>query len=160
MRGILINAISKTVVEVELPNIDYTREEPSYKANMAEMYRLLDTNIVEIVGLGPIGLWVDEEGLLRENPGPFFRIGKPGVYGPIISKKGLLLGTGGPEGDPSDFPFSQAKVASLLEWLPEGTKFVEIETREGMTNHPILDQMPVINQVSIFQTPDGKRIEQ
>jgi len=64
---------------------------------MAEMYRLLDTDIVEMLGLGRDWLWVDEEGLLRENPGPFFRIGSQDLW-PIISKKRPSLGPNGPEG--------------------------------------------------------------
>ncbi len=163
MRGILIDATQRTVSEVELPDIIYpaiTEQEPNYKANTSEMYRLLDTDIVERVRLGAAHLWIDEEGLLRESPGPFFRLGRGGAWGPIISKKGILLGCQGPEGDPSDFPFTLARAEALVDWLPEGTRFVEIETREGETNHPVLGKMTAINRISIFETPDGKRIEQ
>ncbi len=161
MRGILIDATQRTVSEVTLPDITTSEDgESDSHANWEELKKLLDTTIVEPVRMGAAHLWVDEEGLLKPEPGPFFRIGKPGAFGPIISKKGILLGCQGPEGDPIDFPFILALAEALVDFLPEGTKFVEIETREGETDHPVLGRMATINRVSIFETPDGKRIEQ
>jgi len=161
MRGILIDATSRAISEITLPDIKYgDLDEADYRANWEGMKKLLETTIVEPVRMGAAQLWVDEEGLLKPEPGPFFRLGIPGAYGPIISKKGILLGCQGPEGDPSDFPFAMSKVWGLIDWLPEGTKFLEIETRKGETEHPVLGKLTAINRVSIFQTPDGKRIEQ
>src|SRR5438105_2543782 len=103
MRAIKIDAIAKTIEECQLPATNSLAAESDpfgpYAHWRAEMHRLLETDILESVPMGIVGLWVDEEGLLRPSPGPFFRIGKPGAWGPIISKKGLLLGFDA-EGEP------------------------------------------------------------
>lgn len=78
MRAILIDATEKTVTEVETGG------------KLHDLYRLLGCNLVEAVTLDDRhSLWVDEEGLLVDEPGPFFAFkGGERPY-PL---KGVILG--------------------------------------------------------------------
>jgi len=78
MRAILIDAVEKTVTEVETDG------------KLQSMYHLLGCDLVEPVRLDEHhSLWVDEEGLLTAEPGPFFAF--RGMERPY-PLKGLILG--------------------------------------------------------------------
>ena len=78
-RGYLINPIDRTVKEVEFDGLD-------------SIYKLLDCTCIDAARLAPYngdGVYVDDEGLLKEEPEYFFKIsGYPGT----LAGKGLLHG--------------------------------------------------------------------
>lgn len=149
MRAIVIDAATRSVKEVYLPPNGGSKEWHKM------MQELLATDILECVGLGgPVKLWVDEEGLLKPTPGPFFRIGKAGTYSPIISKHGVLL-EADEIGEPTGFKYSLKFTTPLIEFLSESWKFKEIRTDESVVEHPVLGKVSSIVQRSIFEDEHG-----
>lgn len=78
MRGILINPTDKSVTSVEI------------EGDLKSFYENLQCSTVELVRISETtDLWVDEEGLLKDNPGPFFAI-RGNEYKPFCGR-GLIL---------------------------------------------------------------------
>jgi len=81
MRAILIDPTTKTVTEVD------------YDGNYESIYKWIDAQTFECVDLGDPDhntVYVDEEGLLADEPGPFFTVS---TYAQPLAGKGLILAT-------------------------------------------------------------------
>lgn len=77
MRGILIDPATKTISEID------------HAGSLQALYTTLGCAQVERVALAPLEyVWVDEEGLLKPDAGPFFQIG-PNIP---MAGKALCLG--------------------------------------------------------------------
>jgi hypothetical protein len=106
MRAVLIDAVEKTVTEVE------------YDGELETAYRLLRCDLVEAVDAGPeIDMYVDEEGLLKDDS-PFFVLSN----GSVFAGSGLITGKPDKNGDSTatDIP---------TEWIERHVKFT---TREEL----------------------------
>jgi hypothetical protein len=102
MRAILIDAVEKTVTEIDMDG------------KLQSLYRLLGCNLVEAVELDDRhSLWVDEEGLMVENPGPFFAF--KGGERPYPFK-GVILGDNHQTGSNTDAVVPLDVVQSVIEW--------------------------------------------
>lgn len=135
MRAILIDPTTKTISEVE-HNGDYK-----------EIYNLIECSTFEAVSIvNNNTIYVDEEGLLDEEPGPFFQWE---AYQPIPGK-GLILATdeeGNSIGTTLELDFVRAKVTwpdiefEGFDPIPEGSKI----------DHPIFGKMAVVGHTPVFR---------
>lgn len=83
MKAIHINPITQTIREIEIPS-------SSDGGHLAAMYAVLECSLVDVVRLEDgDGIFVDDEGLLKDEPGPFFTLW--GYPNPIAGH-GLVLG--------------------------------------------------------------------
>jgi hypothetical protein len=86
-RGILIDVENRVIREVEFDGLK-------------DMYRLIDCDLVECVSYGrDLDIWVDEEGLLKDNDKGFFMV--PSYPQPL---KGNGLLTGGVDAEGKTLP--------------------------------------------------------
>jgi hypothetical protein len=93
-RGILIDVAKLTVSEVEFDGLK-------------DMYRLIGCDMVEVVSVAKnADLWVDEEGLLKDDGKGSFRFGN----GSWLKGNGLLTGATGQHGQtlPSKMTLAEA----------------------------------------------------
>lgn len=115
MRAIKIDPSKQTVEAVETA------------AELADMYKLIETDIIEAVRVGPNTiLWVDEEGLLRERPKPFFAF--RGFENQPHCGVGVILNCND-EGENESCNLKVTDVWDKIVWLPD-LEFVGIETVE------------------------------
>lgn len=114
MIGIKIDVIKKEIYEVELTS--------DYK----EIYAQLECGTFACIGVKTLAprdtIYIDDEGLLREDPIGAFSIRG---YPQVLSGHGLILGTG-PEGDSVDYRTPIQVVKELvrfedLYYLPKPT---------------------------------------
>lgn len=87
IKAILINVVDKTVTEVELNHSDESSN------GLAEIYKLLNCTCItaaEAYIFTPLehALFVDDEGLLKDQPDGAFQIGS----GQVLSGNGLIVG--------------------------------------------------------------------
>lgn len=126
MRAILIDAVEKTVTEVE------------YNGDLATAYRLLRCDLVEIVDVGPeVDMFVDEEGLLKSDQ-TFFVLSN----GAVFAGSGLLVGKSDEQGNstatdtPTESVAAHVRFATREELLQAGVDpqpgfwFLEVEGDE------------------------------
>lgn len=118
MRGILINPEDKTVTEIETPG------------GLDELYRLVNCRTVEVVDLGGgQDLWLDEEGLLTDDPGPFFAF--IGREAHPFCGRGLILSNDG-QGNSTSTTLRLSAVSKLIVWPDiEFAGFAPVETSTG-----------------------------
>jgi hypothetical protein len=78
MRAILIDPVAKTVTEVEHTD-DYR-----------DIYKHLECDLFTVVGIDEVdSVFIDDEGLLKDEPGPFFALAG---YPQPLAGRGLILG--------------------------------------------------------------------
>lgn len=84
MKALLINPIDRTITEVE------------YDGNYKTIYTLIGADNFDLAGLNNEGdgIFVDGEGLLKDDMDPPFRVAHPDLVEPcFLVGKGLVLGT-------------------------------------------------------------------
>lgn len=103
IRGILINPTERTVTPVDFVD------------TLAEIYRLCDCRCIEAVQVGEAEtMYVDEEGLLVEQPKPFFSFAGREKY-PICGN-GLITGFDIHSGENRSTRLLPADVAARVVW--------------------------------------------
>lgn len=136
MRAILVDPISRTVTEVD------------HKNDYRDIYRLIEATTFTAISIEhQHTIYVDDEGLLADDPGPFF---KWVTYHQPIAGKGLILYTN-EEGDSEAAELTLEYVQGQVAWpniefvgferIPDGAKTV----------HPILGEMVLIGSTPIFR---------
>lgn len=136
MRAILIDAVAKTATEVETTG------------KLDDLYRLLECEGVDAVKVDEDNAcYVDGEGLLADDPGPFFILA---AYGHPLAKRGLILGHDG-MGDTIDTNLT-AKAVQASTVFPS-IELVGFETTTGTTTHPMFGDSPVphVQTVAVFR---------
>jgi hypothetical protein len=133
LRGILIDPHTKTVTEV------FTDPYPAWK-------ELIECDTITAVQFGineDTGnretIWLDDEGLLTQDPGPFFQVEN---YHQPLCGKGLILGTD-QEGESVSSTVPLEFVQAVVSW-PD-VKFT------GMTFHDREDEHPVLGHVHVHE---------
>lgn len=129
MRGILIDPTSRTVTEVD------------HKDDYRDIYRLIEANTFTAISIeDQHTIYVDDESLLVDEPGPFF---KWATYHQPIAGKGLILCTN-ELGDSKDAELTLEFVQLMVTW--PNIEFVGFETiPDGATlDHPIFGKMALI----------------
>lgn len=102
MRGILIDPVERTVTEIDT------------KGDLAALYEALQCQVVEAVQVGDGDiLWIDEEGLLHDEPGPFFAFRTHPDH--PFAGRGLILGAHA-DGDNRATTLPVERVADLILW--------------------------------------------
>lgn len=105
MKAILINVHDKTVTQIDI------------EGGLDSMYKSIGCGTIEAVHSyvfqGGDIMYVDEEGLLKDEPGPFFRI--IGFH-QLLAGNGLVLGTD-EEGDSCDAVTPLAVIMRAVEFL-------------------------------------------
>ena len=106
LTGILIDPFLKKVTTVKVEN------------DLKDFYRHIGCSMVEVVGLTQYSdddIWVDEEGLLK-NDQRFFKVSDlPFNHHGVIAGRGLILGNGG-EGDTISCDLSIEDVLPRISW--------------------------------------------
>lgn len=104
LRGLLIDPFQRKVHWVNVQN------------DINDWHRLMDCQTLDVVQLDhpqDTDIWVDDEGLLREPPYPFF---KWAGYNENLCGYGLVLCHNGPES--TSVRISPDEAASLIQWEP------------------------------------------
>ena len=105
MKAILINPFNQTITEVE------------YSGNFKEIYKLIDCSTFDCINIDDDNtLFVDDEGLLRENR-YFYWKGYTNLAG-----KALIIGVDYQTGEDCETSWSLQEVENMVEWLPNGHK--------------------------------------
>ena len=104
LNGILIDPFLKKITNVKVKN------------DLKDFYRHLDCNMVEVVSFGDVNdLWVDEEGLLK-NDQRFFKVSDlPFGHDGVIAGRGLILGSNR-EGNTISCDLSIEDVLPRISW--------------------------------------------
>ena len=110
MRAVLINPILQLITEVE------------YNGDYRQIYEHIQARMFELVSLeGPGGtevcIFVDEEGLLNDNPHGWFTVDG---YAQPLRGRGLVLGSDD-EGNTVGSPLNAAQVAAMVQF-PSNTE--------------------------------------
>lgn len=136
MKGYLIDPTIKTIAPVE------------YDGDYKSIYRLIDAQTFDVVGIDQHnGIYIDDEGLLVDNPGPFFTAtGRRGSV--TIAGKGLVLGHDA-EGEMVGASISIEALQAMIAF-PD-LKFTGFTHEEGETHHPILGKAFVIKNEAHFE---------
>lgn len=138
LHAILIDPTSRTVEPVEL-NRGYR-----------EISRILGCGCFTTLGLSRSEvLYLDDEGLLKEEPGPFFKLEG---YPQPLAGRGLILGLDF-DGESVSTKLTVEKVRQKVSW-PE-VKFVGFADSSGTEDHPLLGSVHVFRRVAKF-TPLAK----
>lgn len=135
MRAILVDADTKAVSEVET------------RGDLQEIYRLLKCHHIEEVFLGDHDvMYCDEDGLLVDKPGPFFRIGN---HPHPISGRGIIFGVQPGDADhaSTNIPLEQCRA---MVSFPD-IELVGLHPFSSKTQHPIFGECPVIGVRSEFR---------
>lgn len=115
MRAIKIDPRTRTIEAIDTP------------ANLDDLYRLIETDIVEAVNLGRKQmLWIDEEGLLRKEVKPFFSF--VGYEDKPLCGVGVILGVDD-DGDNIDTTLSVPDIFARIVWLDD-IEYVGMEQSE------------------------------
>lgn len=134
IKGLLINPENKTITPVVLTD-DYR-----------DIYGLIDARTFDVVRLDDgDGIYLDDEGLLKDEPGPFF--GLKG-YGQPIAGKGLVLGSDD-EGETQNVKITLEALTELVTW-PE-VRLTGFKMSEGYTEHPVLGKAWTIRNEAQFE---------
>lgn len=136
MRGILIDPASQSVSQVEG---DFRTGEGIRREISADVFTVLRL---------PEGhlLYLDDEGLLRSEPGPFFRLDAL-FPGETFAGRGLILASGD-DGETLPAKVDVMTVFSLVSW-PE-VQFLRLEYSSREEDHPIFGKMLVHRQRAVF----------
>lgn len=138
MRGILIDPVEKTVTEIETAG------------DLDALYALLDCTTVERVSLGAgQDLWIDEEGLLKDEPGPFFAF-EHNDDRPLCGRGVVLSHDGG--GDTIGTKLALEAIENLIVW-PD-IEFVGLEPYESETEW-FGEKTAVIGSRAIYRKKGG-----
>lgn len=134
MRGILINPHDQSISNVETDG------------SFADIRRLLGIECFTTIQWGNRNhLILDDEGLLREAPGPFFQIAG---YDQPLAGKGLILGLDR-KGDHVD---TTLKLFYMLDKVTfPNVRFVGFEDTSGPQIHPIFGEINVFSRKAIFK---------
>jgi hypothetical protein len=107
MKAIHINPITQTIREIEIPN-------NGDELNPA-IYAILECQLFDVVRLEDgDGIFVDDEGLLKDEPGPFFTLW--GYPNPIAGH-GLVLGCD-EDGNSCAPVVTVQEIRDRVVWLP------------------------------------------
>lgn len=136
MRAILIDAVAKTVTDVETTG------------KLHDLYRLLECEGIDAVALNDDNAcYVDGEGLLADDPGPFFVLAE---YGHPLAKRGLILG--------HDDMGETIETNLTAEAVKATTTFPNIalagfETTSTTTKHPMFgdQELPMVQTVAVYE---------
>jgi len=136
MRGILIDPTSQQVAEVEDDFSDFRAIQRAIGAKPFTTVRLPEDH----------RLFLDDEGLLRASPGPFFRLERlrPGE---TFAGRGLILRVS-PEGETLPAAVDVETIWGLVSF-PD-VQFLRLEQSTKEEEHPIFGRMAVFRQKAIF----------
>lgn len=108
MKAIHIDPTTKTVREIEIPD-------PATGEHLSAIYAVLGCRAFDLVRLeGGDAVFVDDEGLLKDDPGPFF--GLWGYPNPLAGH-GLVLGADD-DGNSCAPTVTVAEIEDWIVWLP------------------------------------------
>lgn len=143
MKAYLINPFDHTITQVE------------YTGTLDNIYELIQASPITTVGLSN-GTWdqdviyVDDEGLYRENQRYFLLRGYPQP----LAGRGLVLGTN-EEGDSVEPKISLPELRGLIMWARPELRVAGFENYEGVEVHPVFGRVNVIGHKPVFTTdPD------
>lgn len=109
MKAIHINPKTQTIREIEIPGFREGR------GHMAAIYQTLKCERFDVVRLeGGDGIFIDDEGLLKDEPGPFFSLW--GYPNPLAGH-GLVLGCD-QDGNSCDPVVTVQELRDWVVWLP------------------------------------------
>lgn len=128
MRAILIDPTDKSVSEIDFDG-KYETLKTFSRSGWVERVSLPDDH----------WLWVDEEGLLQPEPGPFFALECCGDAN--FAGKGLILGDNGEE--------DHASATVPLETIRRITFFPSVRFT-GFTDKQTIEQHPIFGEMSVF----------
>ena len=145
IEAIRIDATEKSIANIPLPEGDlfpWLREQ-------------LSCEWVEPIRLGrAITLWIDEEGLLAEHPGPFFQVEiSPGRQTIPISKFGVILAA---KEDETLIPLSEASPNLSMKFVHSrvrfpSVRFVGFVQSQKEEDHPLFGRVTVIRREAQFE---------
>lgn len=133
MRAILIDPTTETVTEIEVQKFK-------------DLYRICECTMVEAVRM-PAGhqLWLDEEGLLKPEPKPFFQV--PWYPQPLCGKA-VLLGTDA-RGEIDDAEPNLVGFELVVSF--PNVRFVGFHDTESIEDHPIFGPVNVFRREAKFE---------
>lgn len=109
MKAIHINPKTQTIREIEIPA-------GGFDGHMTAIYETLECELFDVVRLesGNDGIFVDDEGLLKADPGPFFALWAG--HGPLAGH-GLVMGAD-EQGNSCSPVVTVEELESRIVWLP------------------------------------------
>lgn len=133
MRAILINPTGKAISTV------------NYDGNFRSIYRLLGCDTFTTLQVSPqTTLFLDDEGLLKANPGPFFAWKG---YPQPLAGNGLLLDTD-EVGESVACTMALADVVASVSWV--APVFKGFRDTSGVEDHPLLGSVTVMRREALF----------
>jgi hypothetical protein len=135
MRAIIIDPTDKSVTEADI-DTSYEAFRSFSRSGYIERVRLPEGH----------WLWIDEEGLLQPEPGPFFRM--EAVPSATFAGKGIILCCD-EEGDHAPATVSEELIRENV-WFPS-VRFTGFTDWEGTEEHPILGSVAVFRRTANFE---------
>lgn len=131
MRGILINPLTQSVIDVEIHDFK-------------DLYELIPCDLVQPVGADEANtLWLDEEGLLKADPQLWE------VEGQIFAGRTVLLG-GGPSDDPRGTLVPLEFIRSAVTFRPD-ICFAGMDYKVEERLHPVLGVITTHVQTAVYR---------
>jgi hypothetical protein len=125
MKGILIDPAAKTVTDVEVGP-------PSKMETLHDVYELMECDTIQPVYLDQHNvMYVDEEGLMKKDPGPFFGWHN---YAQPLCGRCLVLGYKGGTYEDTDVNMTRDEVEQAVTWLNiefVGYADIDINVKDG-----------------------------